>query len=1056
MLIATVEGSTFLADAEMQHFFALTAAATGCVAGQIILNASTLARRYDGFGGLSGGGATSRLLPDYKDPYRSDVLDMLFKPFWGVSAHILKVEVGGDTFSGCGTEPSHRRADDDLSFQRGYEWWLMREAASRNPSVLGYSLPWGFSNWVGADTGGNPLNSRQAQYMTEFCLGALSNVSVPPSVLPNLSNSSAASVVHTSASAQAPGTVGGGWNCDYIGIWNEQAWSVDYTVQLRTSLDAAGLNSTRIIIHDLGGDQADVVAALHNNNTFAQAMYAIGVHYPGGSNSTNGMQSAGVPLWSSEDSSTYFDAAGGGCLARVQNWNWLYGQYSSITIWNLVTSYLDHLFWWGDSLLSAAYPWSGSWNDVAPTWAAAHWTQFAWPGWYFLPPSLGQQAGYGGAGLLPGGGTYVMLVDPSSTSSDLDAWAQQEYDRVHAGESNMEHTMGRKEQMLAQLRREAHERHFASGRAFEHVSPGKPAVNVSAPKGSAFHWSLMIETTTPQHSMCIRSNPSPKWSIAPTQNVTFKLADSLVIPSTVVVWKTVFAVSAGEPAVSWFQRLPDLAVDASTGMFTLTDIHPDCQYTLTSMDRGQRHGTPSVPPPANTPFPSYPSSYTESFQGYQNDSMPAYFSDQAGSWAVRPRRDGNTALGTVYEQAVTALSIGWHNGDDSSFPLTIIGDWNQSSQDVTVEAWIQDRAGPGTSPGDPLPSLLPCDATHDSSQRWSWNSSDTMGLPGSVKDAQLGQCMDVFGCNGNAGTPVWMWPCVNSTNGGWCAQSNQQWSWQSWAGGQLVTLMPDGLCLTVLPTSNASSNMQRILSTGAYSLQMQPCQAGPASSAGHSQPSIYQSWFWDASTGAIQLCHGTRLSASGCTSPTGACLSSQPPAVQNNGTFVSIGLRLGGALPTSSVVKAYSDDWYTYGYWLTVTDTGYWAVSKGGSQPGQVSMQEVQQRVDARSGAPGQTVRKQRSSFTSVDNRVLLASGTLRTGPGGMGLRSWHKLRFAVTDSSSTVDSSSGPSLSAWFDGQPLFSDLVDATSPVYPVGWAGLSSGWHVSQFANFSFTGR
>eukprot|EP01052_Picozoa_sp_SAG31_P059841 SAG31_NODE_19087_length_612_cov_1.202729_1_plen_93_part_10 len=46
-------------------------------AGTIRVNTSNLLRRWDGIGGLSAG-ASSRLLFDYPEPSRSDVLDMLF------------------------------------------------------------------------------------------------------------------------------------------------------------------------------------------------------------------------------------------------------------------------------------------------------------------------------------------------------------------------------------------------------------------------------------------------------------------------------------------------------------------------------------------------------------------------------------------------------------------------------------------------------------------------------------------------------------------------------------------------------------------------------------------------------------------------------------------------------------------------------------------------------------------------------------------------------------------------------------------------------------------
>lgn len=54
--------------------------------------------RFDGIGALSAG-ASSRLLYDYPEPWRSDVLDYLFLPSFGASLHLLKVEIGGDVQS---------------------------------------------------------------------------------------------------------------------------------------------------------------------------------------------------------------------------------------------------------------------------------------------------------------------------------------------------------------------------------------------------------------------------------------------------------------------------------------------------------------------------------------------------------------------------------------------------------------------------------------------------------------------------------------------------------------------------------------------------------------------------------------------------------------------------------------------------------------------------------------------------------------------------------------------------------------------------------------------
>ena len=50
-------------------------------------------RPFAGVGGISGGGATSRLLFDYPEPQRSALLDMLWRPQYGASLQHAKVRV---------------------------------------------------------------------------------------------------------------------------------------------------------------------------------------------------------------------------------------------------------------------------------------------------------------------------------------------------------------------------------------------------------------------------------------------------------------------------------------------------------------------------------------------------------------------------------------------------------------------------------------------------------------------------------------------------------------------------------------------------------------------------------------------------------------------------------------------------------------------------------------------------------------------------------------------------------------------------------------------------
>lgn len=76
---------------------------------EIFINGKSPGRTFEGLGALSAG-ASSRLLWDYPEPYRGEILDLLFKPKFGASLQHLKVEIGGNVNSTDGSEPATRRA----------------------------------------------------------------------------------------------------------------------------------------------------------------------------------------------------------------------------------------------------------------------------------------------------------------------------------------------------------------------------------------------------------------------------------------------------------------------------------------------------------------------------------------------------------------------------------------------------------------------------------------------------------------------------------------------------------------------------------------------------------------------------------------------------------------------------------------------------------------------------------------------------------------------------------------------------------------------------------
>lgn len=219
--------------------------ASATTSAPVPLDGSTAHHALDGIGALSAG-ASSRLLFDYPAAQRADILDLLFKPSFGASLHMLKVEIGGDAQSTDGSEPSHMHTRDDLSCARGYESWLIAEAKQRNPLIKTYALQWAAPAWVG-DGAGNGTGFYSADnhaYLVKW--------------LECVRNTTGATV-------------------DYLGTWNEKPPAPpSYVKDLRTALDAAGFGATRISIFDNDYSLNNLVAQAVADADFNASFVSVG------------------------------------------------------------------------------------------------------------------------------------------------------------------------------------------------------------------------------------------------------------------------------------------------------------------------------------------------------------------------------------------------------------------------------------------------------------------------------------------------------------------------------------------------------------------------------------------------------------------------------------------------------------------------------------------------------------------------------------------------------------------------------------------------------------
>ncbi|MGE5289677.1 MAG: galactosylceramidase [Micromonosporaceae bacterium] len=354
----------------------------------ITIDGSKSGHVFQGIGAISGGGGNSRLLIDYPEPQRSQILDYLFKPGYGASLQMLKLEIGGDANSTDGAEPSAEHVRGQVNCASGYEWWIAKQAVARNPAIKLSGLQWAAPGWTGTWT------QADIQYLLNWLGCARSN----------------------------------GLTISYLGGWNERTYSAPWFVSLRQALDAAGYGGVQIVAADGStvGNTTAASQALEHPGTAAPLAYnanapwaiandmaanpalraaigVIGAHdtcgYPTEGytcTSTATARSLGKPLWESELGAMNRDA-GAPKLARAINNGYNQATITGYLEWPLITSMPPGIRLQDRGLITASQPWSGNYRLNRMLWATAQTTQFAPAGWRHV----------GGANRsLAGGGTY--------------------------------------------------------------------------------------------------------------------------------------------------------------------------------------------------------------------------------------------------------------------------------------------------------------------------------------------------------------------------------------------------------------------------------------------------------------------------------------------------------------------------------------------------------------------------------------------------------------------------------------------------------------------------
>ncbi|MFI1092692.1 ricin-type beta-trefoil lectin domain protein [Streptomyces sp. NPDC020917] len=738
---------------------------------------------FDGIGAISGGGGNSRLLVDYPEPQRSQILDYLFKPGYGASLQILKIEVGGDSNSTDGAEASHEHARGTIDCNQGYEWWLAAQAKARNPHIKIAALSWAAPGWVGG--GSNTFYTDDAVTYLMDWMGCAAQHNLTVDYL-------------------------GGWNERYNGYAGDNSSGArPWFVKLKNALVAHGY-ATKVVAGDDGWSVADDMAS---DSAFDAAVDVVGVHYPCGylasaqyCPSTGTAQGLGKPLWASENGSQ--DATdGAAATARAINRDYTDGRMTGYINWPLVAGIYPNLHFSTDGLVVAQQPWSGSYQVGPTTWAMAHTGQFTAPGWRYIDSASGALGGWSG------NGTYVTLKSPDSNDystviETMDAsGAQTAQFSVTGGLST-----GTVHVWATDLRSADDATHFVHQ---ADITPSAGTYSLTLQPG--YVYTVTTTTTVPGTGAAqgkgatTRQLPKP---LALPYRDGFDTAATTTSPKYFTDMNGAFATvpCAGSHKGTCLQQMAPAAPVHWTGEsyadpYTFMGDISWSDYTVSTDTDLTQSGSVELLGRVND-------------QGRNNNGLNAYHLrvSNTGAWSIL-RSDTSWNFTTLASGTVKALGTNaWHNvaltmqgsiltakidgravgsTNDSTFSqgmagLGVVGYQTDQFDNFSVAA----AGSAATSHIGPINSVLDSskcvDADRDSGangtvvQLWGCNGGASQAWTYTNGSLLLnGKCLDVGNQSTANGTPVALWECNGGANQKWYAKPD----------GSLVSGMSDGICL---------------------------------------------------------------------------------------------------------------------------------------------------------------------------------------------------------------------------------------------------------------------